>query len=168
MTSDGWNSPQSFLKDFLLGYNHQIGSYKVFHLFLRLTSINFFHWQPLHVLVKFWEVQTYNWWLKSKHVGEIRVLEWVKVFSHEWATCVPIWAQMIKSIFYIQFSYLHSWASVISHITSFQCWLCESMNVKMSRITLDLWLFPLLNISYNLTPKTMRLISLSSTYISLQ
>ena len=81
---------------------------------------------------------------------------------------LTFWAQMIKSIFYIQLSYLHRWASVISHIISFLCWLFESMCVKISSITLDLWLFPILNISYNLTPKTVTLISLSFTYISLQ
>ena len=40
LTSNGWNSPENFLKDCLPGNNLQVGSNKIFHFFLRST--NFF------------------------------------------------------------------------------------------------------------------------------
>ena len=35
LTSNGWNSPENFLKDCLPGNNLQVGSNKIFHFFLR-------------------------------------------------------------------------------------------------------------------------------------
>lgn len=38
LTSNRQNGPQSFLKDYLPGYNPQVGANEIFHFFLRLTT----------------------------------------------------------------------------------------------------------------------------------
>ena len=54
LTSSLWNSPQSFLKDCLLGYNPQVSSNKIFHFFLReLSHVPSFQnsHDPVHLLL---------------------------------------------------------------------------------------------------------------------
>lgn len=39
LISSGWEGPQSFLKDFLPGYNPQVGCSKIFHVILKLLIV---------------------------------------------------------------------------------------------------------------------------------